>query len=262
MTSLGLLQYSNIDENNIPPINNNIGDLEQKRMARNKTIKKRPAPTTETANIENYTNANTNVQSMLQLINNSNGYETTNSDENGLADFNPPPSAELISKPKNIGKGDTVEIDEEEKQMKQAKKEIDIHTQNESKYAYTIPQGHNIMTNNNPNFNQLTPIDGYTNNNNNNNSSLSALNASKEGFNMRPKEGAYRQFIPYYSNMSASNENKDQLLEKLNYMIHLLEEQKDEKTGPVMEEVILYSFLGVFMIFVVDSFARAGKYTR
>ena len=145
----------------------------------------------------------------------------------------------------------------QEEIISEAKKEIDIHTQNESKYAYTIPQGHNIMTNNNPNFNQLTPIDGH-----NNNSSLSALNASKEGFNMRPKEGAYRQFIPYYSNMSASNENKDQLLEKLNYMIHLLEEQKDEKTGHVMEEVILYSFLGVFMIFVVDSFARAGKYTR
>ena len=56
--------------------------------------------------------------------------------------------------------------------------------------------------------------------------------------------------------------NKNQLLEKLNYMIHLLEEQKDEKTGHVMEEVILYSFLGVFIIFIVDSFARVGKYTR
>jgi hypothetical protein len=29
-----------------------------------------------------------------------------------------------------------------------------------------------------------------------------------------------------------------------------------------MEEVILYSFLGVFIIFIVDSFARVGKYTR
>jgi hypothetical protein len=45
-------------------------------------------------------------------------------------------------------------------------------------------------------------------------------------------------------------------------MIHLLEEQKDEKTGHIMEELILYSFLGVFMIFIVDSFARAGKYVR
>ena len=45
-------------------------------------------------------------------------------------------------------------------------------------------------------------------------------------------------------------------------MIHLLEEQQDEKTGHVTEEVILYSFLGVFMIFIIDSFARAGKYVR
>jgi hypothetical protein len=45
-------------------------------------------------------------------------------------------------------------------------------------------------------------------------------------------------------------------------MIHLLEEQQDEKTGHVVEEVILYVFLGVFMIFIIDSFARASKYIR
>ena len=45
-------------------------------------------------------------------------------------------------------------------------------------------------------------------------------------------------------------------------MINLLEEQKDEKTGHVTEEIILYSFLGVFIIFIIDSFARAGKYVR
>ena len=38
--------------------------------------------------------------------------------------------------------------------------------------------------------------------------------------------------------------------------------QKDEKTQNVTEELVLYLFLGVFTIFVVDSFARAGKYTR
>jgi len=56
--------------------------------------------------------------------------------------------------------------------------------------------------------------------------------------------------------------NKDALMAKLNYMIHLLEEQQDEKTENVTEELVLYLFLGVFVIFVVDSFARAGKYTR
>jgi hypothetical protein len=48
------------------------------------------------------------------------------------------------------------------------------------------------------------------------------------------------------------------LLKKINYMITLLEAQKDERTGHTMEEVLLYSFLGVGMIFLVDSFFRYG----
>jgi len=77
--------------------------------------------------------------------------------------------------------------------------------------------------------------------------------------------------IPYYPYAYSSNsnpqgqaqvDNNDVLMNKLNYMINLLEEQQDEKTNNVTEEVILYSFLGVFMIFIVDSFARVGKYTR
>ena len=54
----------------------------------------------------------------------------------------------------------------------------------------------------------------------------------------------------------------DEMRNKLNYIVNLLEEQKDERTNNVTEDVLLYSFLGVFVIFVVDSFARVGKYTR
>ena len=67
------------------------------------------------------------------------------------------------------------------------------------------------------------------------------------------------------SSANSSNVTSDSnqvLIEKLNYMINLLEEQQDQKTGSVTEEVVLYSFLGVFIIFVVDSFARVGKYVR
>jgi hypothetical protein len=52
------------------------------------------------------------------------------------------------------------------------------------------------------------------------------------------------------------------LLEKLNYMIYLLEEKRDEKTDHVTEEIILYLFLGIFVIFMVDSFVKTGKYSR
>ena len=55
---------------------------------------------------------------------------------------------------------------------------------------------------------------------------------------------------------------KDTMLEKLNYMIMLLEEQQNERTDHIMEELILYFFLGIFMIFMVDSFVRSGKYVR
>lgn len=52
------------------------------------------------------------------------------------------------------------------------------------------------------------------------------------------------------------------LLEKINYMIYLLEQQKKEKTNHTTEEFVLYSFLGVFVIYVADSFARSGRYIR
>jgi hypothetical protein len=52
------------------------------------------------------------------------------------------------------------------------------------------------------------------------------------------------------------------MIDKLNYLIRLLEDQRDEKTGYVTEEIILYMFLGIFVIFVLDSFVKTGKYSR
>ena len=66
------------------------------------------------------------------------------------------------------------------------------------------------------------------------------------------------------NNDQASNvaPTQDVLLQKINYMISLLEDQQDERTNNVTEEVVLYSFLGIFIIFIVDSFAKVGKYVR
>ncbi len=52
------------------------------------------------------------------------------------------------------------------------------------------------------------------------------------------------------------------VIKKLNYLIQLAENQSDIRTESVPEEIILYSFLGVFIIFLVDSFVRVGKYVR
>ena len=80
--------------------------------------------------------------------------------------------------------------------------------------------------------------------------------------------------VPYYaklgggtnrhfsSEMQSSNGSQTLLIEKLNYMIHLLEQQQFEKTDNIMEEFFLYLLLGGFMIYVVDSFTKTGKYIR
>lgn len=71
---------------------------------------------------------------------------------------------------------------------------------------------------------------------------------------------------PYYNlsqhTLQQEAPSQDVLLKKLNYMISLLEDKQDEKTSNVTEEVILYSFLGIFIIFIADTFVRAGKYVR
>jgi hypothetical protein len=72
-------------------------------------------------------------------------------------------------------------------------------------------------------------------------------------------------YNPYDTKETTSHSNDDSnsvLIEKLNYMISLLEQNQDEKTQNVMEEVILYSFIGIFIIFLTDSFVRVGKYVR
>ena len=68
---------------------------------------------------------------------------------------------------------------------------------------------------------------------------------------------------PVYGLPNSSNTNiDDKLWSKINYMIHLLEEQQNEKTAYVTEEFILYAFLGIFVIYAVDTFTRNGKYVR
>ena len=100
--------------------------------------------------------------------------------------------------------------------------------------------------------------------------------------NNKSTEGYYKKMLPptnhlsnnnyanhpyyKYDSMDSANfsnsSSQDVLLQKLNYMIHLLEEQQDERTNNVTEEVVLYSFLGIFIIFIADSFVRIGKYVR
>jgi len=112
-----------------------------------------------------------------------------------------------------------------------------------------------IDNNNNNNF--------YDNNDNDTNYLKNNLPINNINFPLLSSNDTYNDNFNYqkYNNLQETNTN-DVLINKLNYMIQLLEEKNDEKTGNVLEEVILYSFLGIFIIFLVDTFTRLGKYKR
>ena len=88
---------------------------------------------------------------------------------------------------------------------------------------------------------------------------------AREPFSIQEANALASQYLPSVFQASSAgddSENKDIMMQKLDHIISLLEDQHDEKTGNVTEELVLYCFLGVFIIFIVDSFARAGKYVR
>ena len=77
------------------------------------------------------------------------------------------------------------------------------------------------------------------------------------------KDSSYiNQYYNEFVTESPPQNVETDLMTKINYMIKLLEENHDEKINNVSEEMILYCFLGVFMILLADSFSRAGKYVR
>ncbi len=78
----------------------------------------------------------------------------------------------------------------------------------------------------------------------------------------------YQHYVSNYNNSTQPNNsdaNRDlnnDLLKKLDNILFLLEEQRESEKHLITEELILYVFLGVFLIYVLDCFVRAGKYVR
>jgi hypothetical protein len=115
---------------------------------------------------------------------------------------------------------------------------------------------------------QVGIMGGYNNQNQNGDNDDSVV--TRENFENLPSTYAsqyYQQYVPHSQQQQNQGDSglpvsKDDLMQKMNHIIQMLEDQQDEKTGSVTEELILYCFLGVFVIFVVDSFVRAGKYVR
>ena len=118
----------------------------------------------------------------------------------------------------------------------------------------------NIVEGLNENMNMNENMNGNNNGNMNENISGNGTLES-ESDNLNNVSENYNHKIPYYTNMSNSN-NNDEIIEKLDYMIHMLEENKYIESESVTEDILLYSFLGVFIIYVLDTFSRTGKYIR
>jgi len=52
------------------------------------------------------------------------------------------------------------------------------------------------------------------------------------------------------------------LVHKIDKLMEMMEEQSEIKTTKKNEEIVLYCFLGIFTIYILDSFASIGKYSR
>lgn len=212
-------------------INNDDNPIARKRNANNKTQKRYPKDT-----------SSDRVNTVLQTIHN------LPPQDDDLADFNT-----LLPPPISAGVEQTKSKENEKKQNGE-----------DDMSSYLNP----------PNDYYSSANSAATDNNSNYKSIYSNVNTSSVPNFSNTTATDYGRFLPDYSKMyglgktenfvpsSVPKSQNEVLLEKLNYMITLLEQQQDDRTNNVTEEVILYSFLGIFIIFIVDSFARVGKYVR
>ena len=64
------------------------------------------------------------------------------------------------------------------------------------------------------------------------------------------------------STIEPKRHTNQELLDKMNKILEMFEDQKEIKTGQKNEEIVLYCFLGVFIIYIMDSFVNIGRYSR
>jgi hypothetical protein len=195
-------------DDNIESFNNNSDNnvINKKRRAHSRTQKMYPKENFDT----------NKVNSVLDKIHNN-----SDDDDDDRDNFNPPPKSE------SVGVQKTIPLPQKEQMM-------------------------NMSSNNDLMFRTLgrTPQPNYENTDNLdlNDYTNYGDNKSNEEYYKRvlpgyePKKNIVNK--PYYSavNYNITEEpSQDVLLKKLNYMISLLEDQQDEKTNNVTEEVVLYS---------------------
>ena len=88
---------------------------------------------------------------------------------------------------------------------------------------------------------------------------LSNFYKSEQSINLDPAVKANYLLI---NGGTPNKETPNEMLRKLNSILEMFEDQKEIKTGQKNEEIVLYCFLGVFVIYIMDSFVNIGKYSR
>jgi hypothetical protein len=69
-------------------------------------------------------------------------------------------------------------------------------------------------------------------------------------------------FNKHMPNEQRTQPENDNVQEKINYIIHMLEENRQMRTENITEEMIMYFFLGFFVLYISENFVKMGKYTR
>jgi hypothetical protein len=220
------------------PSDNNL--INKKRQAHTKTQKKYPKEAFDSEK----------VNSVLQKIHSNN--DDDEEDDNNTYSFTPPP------KPESSGVNKTKQLPQREPMTNYTpSNEVTFKTLGKAP-SPNYDGGDNLDLNN---YNNI-----YGNENSNNEYYKNVIPNYNTTKNPSIQNSSTNK--PYYNNYNNNyipinnNNNQDILLQKLNYMITLLEDQQDERTNNVTEEVVLYSFLGIFIIFIADSFVKTGKYVR
>lgn len=95
---------------------------------------------------------------------------------------------------------------------------------------------------------------------------------NKNSYNIQDNSNQDTDLMNYNKNYNTINysdvdykkmiEFNNRILAKIDNILNLLEEQKMVKTKHITEELILYLFLGIFIIYILDSFVKVSKYSR
>ena len=176
-------------------------------------------------NNENNDNKNRERNRRIQkLLNDNNG---SNNETDDLEDFNPPSYPEIQDVKKRVKEDFT--FDKIKSELLNNRKE---------------EQSQNQEQNDNP--------------------------VNKESFQQLPANNLQQYYEKYNSYLNSENNynkqyisvSNEELLKKIDNILFLLEEQRETRTNYVTEELVLYIFLGIFVIYLVDSFVKVGKYIR